>query len=148
VAGKFMVGRLVDVAEDELDVRDIPDARVRASVHQLRAVEIHADDVSAGRRGDEREPPFAGADIQDELSAKVLMPELVQEQRTERGGLLRRLPPWKRATHAHDVRNEGRRRLGGRSGPARLRVLGVARDGSEQTGTIALAPGRASAGPF
>src|SRR6058998_164769 len=106
VAGEFMVGRLIDVAEDELDVRNIPNARVRPSVHQLRAVEVHTDHASASRRGDECEPSFAGPDVEDELSAKVLMPELVQEQRTERVGLLRRLPPWKRATHAHDVRHD------------------------------------------
>src|SRR3989441_398145 len=105
VAREFMVRRLVDVAEDELDMRNIPDARVRARMHELRAVEVHADHASAGRGGDECEPPFAGADVQDELSAKVLMPELIQEQRTERVGLLRRLPPWKRAAHAHDVRH-------------------------------------------
>src|SRR3989475_1159590 len=39
VAGKFMVGRLVHVAEDELDVRNMPDASVRACMHELRAVE-------------------------------------------------------------------------------------------------------------
>src|SRR3989454_8321147 len=106
VAGEFMVGRLVDVAEDEFDVRNIPDARICPSMHEFRAVEVHTDDASAGRRSDEGEPPFARADVQDELSAKVLMPELIQKQRTERVGLLRRLPPWKRAAHAHDVRHD------------------------------------------
>src|SRR5881296_921917 len=106
VAGEFMVGRLVDVAEDEFNVRNIPDACVGPRMHELRAVEVHADHASAGRRGDESEPPFSGADVQDEFSAKVLMPELIQEQRTERVGLLRRLPPWKRAAHAHDVRHD------------------------------------------
>src|SRR3989454_982496 len=106
VAGEFMVGRLVDVAEDEFDVRNIPDARICPSMHEFRAVEVHTDDASAGRRSDESEPPFARADIQDELSAKVLMPELIHKRRTERVGLLRRLPPWKRAAHAHDVRHD------------------------------------------
>src|SRR2546422_3579070 len=106
VAGEFMVGRLVDVAEDEFNVRNIPDACVGPRMYELRAVEVHADHASAGRRGDESEPPFSGADVQDEFSAKVLMPELIQEQRTERVGLLRRLPPWKRAAHAHDVRHD------------------------------------------
>src|SRR5438132_5465198 len=106
VAGEFMVGRLVDVAEDELDVGNIPNARICPSMHEFRAVEVHTDDASAGRRSDESEPPFARADIQDELSAKVLMPELIHKRRTERVGLLRRLPPWKRAAHAHDVRHD------------------------------------------
>src|SRR5437899_97604 len=83
VAGEFMVRRLVDVAEDEFDVRNIPNARVRPRMHELCAVEVHADHASAGRRGDECEPPFARADVQDELSAKVLMPELIQQQGTK-----------------------------------------------------------------
>src|SRR2546426_4147221 len=106
IPGEFMVRGLVDIAEDELDVPDVADARVRAGVHQLRAVEVHPDDPRAGVCSDEREPPLSRADIQHDLSAKVLVPKLFHQHRTEGVGLFRRLPPRQRAARAHDVRHD------------------------------------------
>src|SRR5881397_2101685 len=106
ISGEFMVRRLVDIAEDELDVPDVADARVRPGVHQLRAVEVHPDDPRAGVCRGEREPPLSRADIQHDLSAKVLVPKLFHQHRTEGVGLFRRLPPRQRAALAHDVRHD------------------------------------------
>src|SRR5207244_11917441 len=53
IPGEFMVRRLVDIAEDELDVPEVADARVRAGVHEVRAVEVHPGDPRAGGHGDD-----------------------------------------------------------------------------------------------
>src|SRR5207245_386935 len=97
---EFMVRHLVDIAEDELDVPDVAGARVRPGVRQLRAVEVHPHDPRAGVCRGEREPPLSRADIQHDLSAKVLVPKLFHQHRTEGVGLFRRLPPRQRAALA------------------------------------------------
>src|SRR5207249_1844198 len=101
-----MVRGLVDIPEDEFDVPKIPDARVCPRVHELRAIEVHADDVGAGGRGDEREAPLSCPEVQDASPANVFVPELIEEHRAEGFGLRRRLPPRPRTAHAHDVAYE------------------------------------------
>src|SRR5436309_7632185 len=101
-----MVRGLVDIPEDEFDVPKIPDARVCPRVHELRAIEVHSDDMGAGGRGDEREASLSRPDVQDASPAKVFVPELIEEHRAEGVGLLRRLPPRQRAAYAHDVRHD------------------------------------------
>ena len=72
---------------------------------QFRAVEIDADHARARGRRDECEAPFAGPQVEDDPAAEVLMPELVEEHRSQGVRIPGRLPPRKRAAHADDLRH-------------------------------------------
>src|SRR5216117_4447675 len=63
VAREFVVGRLLGIAEDEFDVPKVPDPGVRSRVHELHAVEVHADDVAPQVRHDECEPALPRAEV-------------------------------------------------------------------------------------
>src|SRR5205823_9678657 len=78
---EFMVWRLLDIAQHEFRVSEVPDARVRASVHELHAVQIHADDWGRDRGRDESEPPLARPDVQYASPAAVLWTDLLAAHR-------------------------------------------------------------------
>jgi len=104
VASELVVRGLLHVSPDELGVANVPDARVCTRVHQFHPVEVHADDSSAGRRSDERQPPFSCADIQHVPSPEIFMAELVQEHGPQFVLVLRRVPPVHRAVRTDDLR--------------------------------------------
>ncbi len=103
VAGEFVVGRLLDVADDEFHVPDVADPGVSAGLHELHPVQIHADDAGPDRRHDEGQPALSRADVQDAPPAKILVAKLLEEHRSERVRISRRISPGESAANADDV---------------------------------------------
>jgi hypothetical protein len=101
---ELMVGRPLDVSDDEFGLPDVPDARVGACVLDLDSIHVHPRHLRPDARGDEGEAPFPRPDVEHAHPAEVLVPKLVEQHGPEGVGLPRRLPPGEGAAHADDIR--------------------------------------------